>query len=404
MKAYLHRKSAAAKRDSFSANMLHLGGLKAQWLLLLFFAVQAALANNPYQLEVSLKNALRDGDRYYFDLYVRQAGAQPVFLAFSDLAFDLQPNQAGMKVHYVAGSIRLQSASGLAVNFGSFFDMHILERDGQQIIMVNADASLNLSAQNYQHLAARIDNREGQHRLGRFYVSNYQGSDEAFGLQLRLNRSGANSKVFAFNPANQLRAEEVLLSFSQAAAGEQQAVKRLAAERLGNALAIDWVSAYEQNLYSFRIYRSHDGAKWSLLQEVAAHNNQQASQAYRVYDNQPMNGQPAQAGARIYYKIEAVGEQGVAFESEPKMIQWKDELAFVAYPNPARGEMRLRVDKPEGGFNVVCYDYLGRRVFEQAFDGAAEPVIDLYPMAAGAYIVQVQRGEASSLNKVVVLK
>lgn len=404
MKAYLNRKSAAAKSDSFIAKIQNALGLKVQMFMVLFFAVQAVFASNNYQLEVSLKNALRDGDKYYFDLYVRQVGAQPIFLAFSDLAFDIEPNQAGMDVHYVAGSVRLQSASGLAVNFGSFFDFSRLERDGQQIIMINADASLNLNAQNYQHLAARIDSREGQHRLGRFYVSNYQGSDEAFGLQLRINRSGANSKVFSFNPANQLRAEEVELSYSQPAAGEQQAVKRLSAERLGNALAIDWVSAYEQNLYSFRIYRSYDGAKWNLLQEVAAHNNQQARQDYRVYDNQPMNGQAAQAGARIYYKIEAVGEQGVAFESEPKVIQWKDELAFVAYPNPARGEMRLRVDKPEGGFNVVFYDYLGRRVFEQAFDGAAEPVIDLYPMAAGAYIVQVQRGEASSLNKVVVLK
>jgi hypothetical protein len=118
MKAYLNRKSAAAKSDSLVANIQKVWGLKVQWFLLLFFGVQAALANNPYQLEVSLKNALRDGDKYYFDLYVRQAGAQPIFLAFSDLAFDIQPNQAGMSVHYVAGSVRLQSASGLAVNFG----------------------------------------------------------------------------------------------------------------------------------------------------------------------------------------------------------------------------------------------------------------------------------------------
>ncbi|MDP2187354.1 MAG: T9SS type A sorting domain-containing protein [Sphingobacteriaceae bacterium] len=381
---------------------LRMGAMIAA-LLMLWSGV--ALGSNLLQVEVALKNAFRDGDRYYFDLYLSQVGPVPVLLAFSDLVFDLQPNNAFMSLHYVAGSAQLQSASGLPVVYNEQFDVQLLNRNGQMIAMINADAPLNVQASNYQYKVAQIDARPMQHRLGRFYLANFRGQLNDFSIQMRLNAAGSNSKMYGFNPAMNFQAEVVELLYSKPEAGEQQALRSIQAEMQGNAVAVVWESAYERDLLNFRLMKSFDGQNWMLVKEVAAQNAQQARELYRVQDVAPVKGQAAVKGA-VYYKLQANGQNGLQIESPAKLVVLSQAISFNVYPNPAREQVQVRLAEHSQlqNYELRIYDSAGRLVFQRQQEGLDQPAIDLYNFASGVYFVQVQSGKQHSANRLVVLK
>ncbi len=378
-------------------------GAMAMALFMVWFGV--ALGNNPLQVEVALKNAFRDGDRYYFDLYLSQVGHAPVLLAFSDLAFDLQPNNAFMSLHYVAGSAQLQSASGLPVAYNEQFDVQLLERSGQMIAMINADAPMNVQASNYQYKVALIDARQMQHRLGRFYLANFQGQLNDFSIQMRVNAAGSNSKMYGFNAANNFQAEAVELYYSKPEVGDQQALRSIQAEMQGNAVAVAWESAYERDLLNFRLMKSLDGQHWELVKEVAAQNAQQAREIYQVQDVAPVKGQLAAKGV-VYYKLQANGQNGLQVESPVKSVVLSEAISFNVYPNPAREQVQVRLAEHSQlqSFELRIYDSAGRLVFQREHDGLDQPAIELYSFASGVYFVQVQSGKLHSSNRLVVLK
>jgi len=390
---------AAIEKSSQKLRM----GMMALAMFLVWFSTAAA--SNPLQVEVALKNTFSDGGRIYFDLYLNQVGEAPVLLAFSDLAFDLQPNNPFMSLHYVPGSAQLQSASGLPVAYNEQFSVQLIRRDGQMIAMINADAPLNVQASNYQYKVAHIDARPRQHRLGRFYVSNFQGDVNDFSIEMRLNAAGSNSKMYGFNAANNFQAVPVELFYSKPEAGEQQALRSIRAQLQGNAVVVAWESAYEQSLLNYRLLRSFDGQSWQLVQEVAAHNAQLAREQYQVQDAAPAIGRKATYPA-VYYKLQANAQNGLVVESAVKQIVLSQAISFNSYPNPAREQVQVRLaDQSElQSFELRVYDGGGRMVFQQWHDGLDQPTIELSSFAAGAYFIQVQSGERQSVNRLIVVK
>lgn len=377
-------------------------GVMAVALLLVWSSV--AIGNNPLQVEVALKNAFRDGDRYYFDLYLSQVGQAPILLAFSDLAFNIQPYDPAMSLHYVAGSAQLRSESGLPVNYNEQFDVQLLNRQGQMVAMINADAPANVSASNYLYKVAQIDGYPLQHRLGRFYLANFQGNINDFSLEIRLNAEGSNSKMYGFIADQQFKAEVVELSYSQTEAGEQQALRSIQVQFANNVVAVAWESAFEQNVLSYQLLKSFDGLSWRLVEEVAAHNAQQASEQYQLEDKAPANGQVAQAV--VYYKLQANGQNGLLVESAVKQMVISSAISFNIYPNPAREQVQVRLGQAVElqNFELRVFDGAGRMVYQQWHQGVDQPAIDLNNFAAGAYFVQVQSGDQQSVNRLVVIK
>jgi hypothetical protein len=367
-------------------------------LSLVWFNV--ALGNQPLQMEVALKNAFRDGDRYYFDLYVQQIGQQPILLAFSDLSFDVQPNNASMSMHYLPGSANLVSPSGLPVVYNEQFSVQLLRREGQMIGMINADAPLHVSASNYQYKVAQIDGRELQHRLGRFYLANFQGDINDFDIELRLQAASSNSKVFGFDPFS-LQALPVELSYSKPVYGEQQVVRSMNLQLDAAQIDISWESAFEQNVLGYRIQKSNDGMQWELVQDVAARNDQQARQLYHVHD-----ANQAQSQARVYYRIQAISQEGVLFESPAKEWVLRNEISFKVYPNPARDLVNVRFSQLDANqaYELRVFDGLGKMVYKQVYESFAQPVLDVNVFAAGAYFVQVEQGGQQSVQRLVVVR
>jgi hypothetical protein len=68
-----------------------------------------------------------------------------------------------------------------------------------------------------------------------------------------------------------------------------------------------------------------------------------------------------------------------------------DQMALSIYPNPARGEFRLRAGSPIGyGLTVTISDMYGQRLTQQAMpDLSHEVAFDIQGFSAGTYIVEV---------------
>jgi hypothetical protein len=75
------------------------------------------------------------------------------------------------------------------------------------------------------------------------------------------------------------------------------------------------------------------------------------------------------------------------------------------FPNPARGEFKLRTDAPIGhGLTVTLRDVYGRELFSKAFTHLAhETVFNVEDIAAGTYMVEVtaKRGQRKAFKLVL---
>lgn len=375
-------------------------------LALLLVWLPAALASNPLQMEVELKNAYRDGSNYYFDLYLKQVGPAPILLVFSDFSFDLNPAQANMQLHLVPGSSKLRSAAGYPVSYEAGIQAEVLDRNGLVIGMINADGPVNINLQNYAYNVAQVDYEAGMHRLGRFFLSNYVGALNDFGLEMRINASGSNSKVFALDPYNNLNAIPVELFFKRPEAFDQQLVRSIDVKFSDNGLAIAFESAFESSLAGYKLMKSFDLQAWNIVDEAGAYNNQAPQQQYQLVDPDPAGGRSLQGEAAVYYRVVAMQQDGQVFESPAKRVLLNQEISFNIYPNPANSEVNVRLANYHSfdAFHLRIYDSAGRMVYNQVMDGAAQPIVDVNHLADGAYFVQVQSGRSHSVNRLIVMK
>lgn len=375
-------------------------------LAMLLVGLPAALASNPLQMEVELKNAYRDGSNYYFDLFLKQVGPAPILLAFSDFSFSINPANANMQLSMVPGSSNLRSAAGFGLSYESNIRALILPKNGSIIGMINADAPLDLNPQNHAYKVALIDQAADVHRLGRFLLSNYAGALNDFDLDLRINASGSNSKVFGLDVLNNFNAIPVELFYKKPAAFDQQLVRSIDVKFSGDGLAIGFESAFESSLFGYKLLKSFDLLAWHIVDEASAHNNQAPQQQYQLVDRDPAGGRSLRGEAAVYYRVVALQQNGQVFESPAKRVMLNQKISFNIYPNPAGSEVNVRLANYHSfdAFHLRIYDSAGRMVYNQVIDGAAQPIVDVNHLADGAYFVQVQSGRSQSVNRLIVLK
>ncbi|MFN3529301.1 MAG: T9SS type A sorting domain-containing protein [Bacteroidia bacterium] len=352
-----------------------------------------------------MKNSYMDGGNYYFDIYLQQAGDAPILMAFSDFVFEVSPAQSGLQFHYQPNSSYLVNAFGAQINYNNLLRVDMRQRSGIPVAIINADAPEQVNQQNYMHRLARIDAQAGQHRLGRFYISNFMGNLNDFDLNMLLDAHGANSKVYSFVPQLGLQAMWVNVDFIKPDAASQRAVRSIAAGVSGDKVELKWVSSFEENLVRYRVQRSFDRKNWHVIEDVAPRNLGAAIQEYKVVDARPQGGQRFDGDAQVYYRIEVADSKGgVAISPEKKVVIHKN-INFSIYPNPARDVVFLKLESQEvSNIDLRVYDIQGRKVFEQKLDGVIEPAIDLYPFSAGAYIVQLQSGSRHNSSRLIILK
>ncbi len=155
----------------------------------------------------------------------------------------------------------------------------------------------------------------------------------------------------------------------------------------GAGVAVEWVTASEQNTHHFELERSADAYHYSVLTTVAAAGHSVSTTTYHHLDEQPLNGM-------AYYRLKQVDADGSSIYHGPVTIEHPTVLTtwLEVLPHDA-----LVVHAPELG-PVELWDATGRPIFEGRTDHGRVSIATLAP---GAYIL-VHRTGSTTVHRFVV--
>lgn len=154
------------------------------------------------------------------------------------------------------------------------------------------------------------------------------------------------------------------------------------ATSVGNAVALNWVTASEHNSSYFIVERSADLQSFEGIGEVTAAGNSTRTQSYTLRDQQPLSG-------LSYYRLKQVDIDGSITYYRPVSIEMNIDL--VAFPNPSNADFHLNAKR-----DITILDSQGQ-VCQQLISADK---IDLSGRAAGVYILVTSNGERLKLMKV----
>ncbi|MEM7035573.1 MAG: T9SS type A sorting domain-containing protein, partial [Bacteroidota bacterium] len=110
-----------------------------------------------------------------------------------------------------------------------------------------------------------------------------------------------------------------------------------------------------------------------------------------------------QFSGAVYYRVQAVEQDGGMTETETRMLVWGDasEVAFRAFPNPFSEQLHVQFGGFEGVVRLALHDVAGTVVWTQEMEMQAltEMEVALSGLAAGLYVLQAQwAGETRSIR------
>lgn len=162
-----------------------------------------------------------------------------------------------------------------------------------------------------------------------------------------------------------------------------------------NVVNLDWTLTDETNTYGYAVERSADRSSWQQVGFVAS---QGLAPHARTYTYQDLT---VQGLTQAFYRLRQTTPTAARYSAVAAVTLAGSPLAslapaapdaFTLFPNPARGQVTLRLPAAvSGAVQVVLTDLSGRSVLAQTLRGSTELALRLPPgLVAGVYLLQVQ--------------
>ncbi|MBS1583278.1 MAG: T9SS type A sorting domain-containing protein, partial [Bacteroidetes bacterium] len=174
------------------------------------------------------------------------------------------------------------------------------------------------------------------------------------------------------------------------------------AQAKGPVIEVTWATASESNSSHFIIERSPDAKTFADIGSVEAAGNSQSRIDYHFTDQHPFPG-------ANYYRLRQVDRDG-RFAHSDIVVAFMDDRSGhpLLFPNPTTGRVELLMDIPASGpVMVLITDAVGRALhteFTTAEHGALRYPLDVSPLAAGAYFVQVVTADGRAIGTAQLMK
>jgi hypothetical protein len=167
---------------------------------------------------------------------------------------------------------------------------------------------------------------------------------------------------------------------------------------LDNAVSLSWTTTEEAGSSHFDIERSGDTKEFVQLGRVQAKGNSSVTQQYRFLDTKPLAG-------NNYYRLRMVDADGKFEYSRMISIDnGANSIAFELLGNPTLGREIKFLLKNENASNVSLFDLSGKSVrFSLSQTGNEFTLKPQSGISSGLYILSLQRGNASTITKKVLM-
>ncbi len=158
---------------------------------------------------------------------------------------------------------------------------------------------------------------------------------------------------------------------------------------------LSWRTAQEINSRYFSVERSADGVHWEAIGTVAAAGYSNSSLLYGFTDREPLEG-------KNFYRIKQVDVNN-RFEYSPvRSIEFKNELQFTVWPNPATDFTEIKLGKKPVRVMASIINMNGKTVYRQPLT-QQKNMLNMKQLAAGVYMIKLTDGDEVSVQKLLVL-
>ncbi|HEX8329882.1 MAG TPA: lamin tail domain-containing protein [Hymenobacter sp.] len=170
-------------------------------------------------------------------------------------------------------------------------------------------------------------------------------------------------------------------------------LSRFDAARQADDVRVNWATASEKNSLRFEVQRSLDGKTFATVAMVNAQGNSTRQHEYTALDAQAPAGQ-------LYYRLRQVDVDGTVAFSGVVTVKGTGVVRELAlYPNPATERVSASLPAAEGRtFRVL--NSLGQ-VLSQGDAAAVNPTVDVRPLPAGTYFLELRTATGRQVRRFV---
>ncbi|RAK63480.1 hypothetical protein DLM85_20970 [Hymenobacter edaphi] len=160
------------------------------------------------------------------------------------------------------------------------------------------------------------------------------------------------------------------------------------AQRQGEGALLKWTTAQEKNSAYFEVQRSTNGGQeFEAIGQVQAAGHSSTGRQYAFQDARRPVGP-------VYYRLRQVDRDGTATLSEVRVLSGSAVFTATVFPNPATDLLRIEAAAPVKGWRILS---LAGQVLRTG--SGAEAGIDVTPLAAGSYLLELTTNGGIQLTK-----
>lgn len=155
---------------------------------------------------------------------------------------------------------------------------------------------------------------------------------------------------------------------------------------VGDEVALNWVTATEENVSHFEIWRSQDGVNFERHLTRNAAGNSLVEQQYLAMDK------ALEVGVlKYYYRLIGVDFDGSLTESEIRVVNITNKsLDVTIHPNPSSGMIQIMVASDDELVSLDLYAINGKLLSSHDLDSNKELNLDLSNYPKGSYLVRAK--------------
>lgn len=166
------------------------------------------------------------------------------------------------------------------------------------------------------------------------------------------------------------------------------------------SIALSWSTASETNNDYFTVERSSDATNWQVLTTTNGAGNSNSISAYRVVDNEPLDG-------RSYYRLSQTDYDGRSETFNMVSPNCEETLSSISYyPNPFNSKLSIQMlDLYAEQASITIFDITGRVMITKVLSANDIKntflILNLGELANGVYTIEYRSDAFYDTQKIV---
>lgn len=168
------------------------------------------------------------------------------------------------------------------------------------------------------------------------------------------------------------------------------------------AVGLEWATATEWDNDRFEVERSADMGTWHVVAEQIAVGNSNSLVEYTTSDAWPLKG-------TAYYRLRQIDTDGTSTLSHVVVVDHSlpTAMELMAYPNPAQGQVFVRMSgAEEGPFELSVLDNTGREAYHRSMlvQPNTEHAIELGGLSPGQYTLRLSSSQGARSTRIFLVR